>query len=116
VRKILIGITAANLPDATITKWLSISTTIVGGNIHEDVTSAEKDEMIEVLAAYYSLTSYATFLQTSKGKVPNAVIAQMTELSKVGSVLMSIHSRADGAMAPPALLALPTTSALDDTR
>lgn len=116
IREVLIGVTESNLPDATIARWINVATTIAEGNIGENVTTANKEEMIEILASYYSLVSYATYIHTSGGRIPNAIIAQMTELSKVASVLMSIHSRADGAMAPDWLLVVPTESLLDDGR
>ena len=114
VREILVGVKAGALPDATITRWIRVAGLIVDSNKGEDVSDEDRDDAVCTLASYYSLTSYATYLQTSSGREPNAIIAQMSELSKVGSVLLSILSRASGAMAPPMGLVVATRSLLDD--
>jgi len=114
VREILVGVKAGALPDATITRWIRVAGIIVDSNKGEHVEDSERDDAVCTMAAYYSLTSYATYLQTSAGRVPNAIIAQMAELSKASSVLLSILSRADGAMAPAGTLVVPTASLIDD--
>ena len=114
VREVLVGIKAGQLPDATITRWIRVAGIIADGNKGEAVTEADRNDVVCTLASYYSLTSYATYLQTSGGRVPNAIIAQMTELSKVSSVLLSIISRAAGAMAPDGTLVVATGSIMDD--
>ena len=113
IREVLIGITDSLLPDATISFWIDIATDIVEANIGENVTDVQKDRAIKIGASYYSLQSYATYLQASAGRVPNNVVGQITEMSRAFSVLLSIISRAEGAMGPPSTIITTTKSKYD---
>ena len=54
VREILVGIKAGQLPDVTITRWIRVAGILADGNKGEDVTEADRDEVVCVLASYYS--------------------------------------------------------------
>lgn len=113
IRTVLRGVTDAMVPDASVSFWIDVATYIVESNIGADVTDTQKDMAVKVLGSFYTLQSYATYLQTSSSRVPNVILNQMNELSKASSVLLSIISRAEGAMAPPTTLVETTTTKYD---
>lgn len=113
IREVLRGITDALVPDNSVSFWIDVATDIVEGNIGADVTDEKRDRCIKIGASFYTLQSYATYLQTSTARVPNNVLNQVGEMSRAFSVLLSIISRAEGPMAPPATLVETTTSKYD---
>jgi hypothetical protein len=113
IREVLRGVTDAMVPDNSVSFWINVATMIVEANIGETVTEDDKNTVIKVLGSFYTLQSYATYLQTSTARVPNAIMGQMSELSKASSVLLSIISRAEGPMAPPMTL-IETSKSLYD--
>lgn len=113
IREVLRGLTDALVPDNSVSFWIDIATMVVEANIGESVSDTDKNNVIKVLGSFYTLQSYATYLQTSTGRIPNAIMGQMSELSKASSVLLSIISRAEGPMAPPTTLVETTTTKYD---
>lgn len=113
IREVLRGITDALVPDASVSFWIDVATDIVEGNIGGSVPDDQKDRAIKLGASFYTLQTYATYLQTSTARVPNNVLTQIGEMSRAFSVLLSIVSRAEGPMAPPATLVETTTTKYD---
>jgi len=113
IREILLGVTNSLVPDDAVSFWIDLATDVVEANIGEDVTDAKKNRAIKVLSCFYTLQSYATYLQTSSGRVPNTVGTQLAEFSKAASVMLSIISRSAGPMAPPTTIIATTKTLLD---
>lgn len=113
IREVLRGVTDALVPDASVSFWIDVATDIVEGNLGEAVTDAQRDRAIKIGASFYTLQSYATYVQTSSARVPNNILTQIGEMSRAFSVLLSLVSRAEGPMAPPTTLVEATTSKYD---
>jgi len=113
IREVLRGVTDALVPDASVSFWIDVATDIVEGNIGEATTDDQKDRTIKIGAAFYTLQSYATYVQTSTGRVPNNILTQIGEMSRAFSVLLSLISRAEGPLAPPTTIVQTTHSSYD---